>query len=82
MTRVTNTDTQSRRWDTLADEEQGTTLFLHPGESAEVVLPDGFNDPYLKADKDLGEYVAPEVPEEQPLSPFATEPTDESDTTV
>lgn len=61
MATVTNTDVHTRDWPHLQfDAEvrdadgtlvhaQGTTLRLAPGEQAEVVLPESFVDPYLKA---------------------------------
>jgi hypothetical protein len=64
MTRVTNTGEEFRTWISLVNTETGTTLALGPGESAETDIAEGFDDPYLKADGDLGDYVAPEITEE------------------
>jgi hypothetical protein len=66
MARVTNTSEETRYWGALVNAETGTTLELAPGESAECDIPDGLDDPYLKTDGDLGDYVAPEQPEEAP----------------
>lgn len=47
MPRFTNTDVHARVWTDLLDATTHRTLALAPGESAEVVVPDGFEDPYL-----------------------------------
>lgn len=44
--RLTNTDVQTRVWPALSVD--GHTLELPPGGSADVDVPDGFTDPYLR----------------------------------
>ena len=64
MARVTNTGDQTLHWNALTNMETGRTLELAPGESAEVDISDGFTDPYLKTDDELGDYEPPAAPEE------------------
>lgn len=42
----TNTDVHTRVWPSLSVD--GHTLSLGAGESADIDVPDGFDDPYLK----------------------------------
>ena len=43
-----NSDYQERTWTTLQNADTGETLQLEPQETANVDLPDGFGDPWLK----------------------------------
>jgi len=47
MQTVENVSDHRRVWPALQTPE-GTTLELAPGETAEVALPEDFEDPYLK----------------------------------
>ena len=71
MARVTNTDSNTRHWTSLVNAETGGGLELAPGESAEVDLPNGFEDPFLKTEDDLGDYEPPAPTEEAPEPPAA-----------
>ena len=55
MATVTNTSSSRRHWNHLRNEETGTTLELDPDESAEVELPEGFDDPNLEVTGDQSE---------------------------
>ena len=72
MTHVTHTGAYPATWLTLVNKETGTTLGLNPGESAEVDLPEGFSDPELKTDDELGDYTPPPAPpaKEEPVPPL------------
>lgn len=60
---MTNTGDETRRWDSLQrtndkiDDEgrvvvgAGSTLELDPGEQADVMVPEDFEDPWLKEAK-------------------------------
>lgn len=43
-----NTCADRRRWDNLVNLETGTTLELGPMEEADVLVPPGFDDPWLR----------------------------------
>jgi hypothetical protein len=47
VTVVKNTDTLTRIWGSLVNNETGATLELRSGESADTTLPKGFTDEYL-----------------------------------
>ena len=59
MTTCTNTDVHTRVWTDLVNKETGTTLELEPGASADVDLPEGFEDTYLVPQTPLVPPVAP-----------------------
>lgn len=48
MTICTNTGDSTRHWNDLVDKATERTLELGPGESADVDLPEDFEDAYLK----------------------------------
>lgn len=50
MDRFTNTDVHTRRWNDVRRED-GRTLELAPGESADLDLPTDFTDPYLARER-------------------------------
>lgn len=41
-------ESSALRWDSLTNADTGTSLELEPGDSAEVDVPEGFDDPWLK----------------------------------
>lgn len=82
----TNTDSHARDWPSLKFAEdvfdgdgllvhaKGTTLRLEPGESAQVDVRPGFEDPYLKP----APRPAPKQPK-QPPEPTTDEPSPEKE---
>lgn len=43
-----NTSPVERTWSNLTDSKTGRTVHLAPGDTAEIEVPDGFDDPFLK----------------------------------
>lgn len=54
-----NTDFYRRAWSDLSDAT-GHTLELGPGETADVALPEGFTDPFLRPVSPKKKMPAPE----------------------
>ena len=65
MPRYVNTDYQTRVWPDLKGPD-GRTLELGPGQSADVEVPDDFDDPYLKPHASKGSAKPPPSPPATP----------------
>ena len=72
MGSFTNTDTQTRTWPTMVNAGTGRTLCLAPGQSADVEVPAGFSDPWLKPARATAKSAPkPALPTSSPGTPEA-----------
>lgn len=69
-----NTDNVRRTWASLTNTETGRTLELDPGQEADVEVPAGFTDPWLRPVRSPKPAPAPEPAPKAKASDAAAPP--------